>query len=118
MWAVTVVVNKLSLSSLSPIPPVHGIAGEVGAVVGNNRARLAAPADDCRQIPGFPARRSICPGPRQTFLGDIVDDVEEFGSAVHWRTAGKQLESAKPMNIRTDGDLFARFEERPLAHAL
>src|SRR4029077_20825955 len=59
-------------------PGKHGIAGELGAMVGHDQSWLAASLHDCREFAGdAPSRdRRIRNGP-QTLLSHVVDDVED-----------------------------------------
>lgn len=60
------------------VPGQHGVTDEFGAVVGDDQAGFATPRDNRRQFPRHtPARDRRVRNGAQTFLGDIVDDIED-----------------------------------------
>jgi hypothetical protein len=70
-------------------PSQHGVAGELGAVVGDDRARPATSCDDRRQLPCHPSPRDGCVRDRcQTLLGDVIDDVEDAEASSIWFPSG------------------------------
>lgn len=78
------VLHRLSRRDKVPIddcvlaPGEHGVAGELGAMVGHDHSWLAASLDDCRQFAGHaPPRDRRLRNGAQAFLGDVVDDVED-----------------------------------------
>jgi hypothetical protein len=58
-------------------PSEHGIAGELGAVVADDHARLAPGRNDCGQFAcNAPSRYRGVGDRTQTFLDDVINDVQ------------------------------------------
>src|SRR6266496_3099986 len=58
-------------------PAQDRIRGELGAVIGDDHSRLAAPLDDCDELAGNPSARDRGVGNRrQAFSRHVIDDVE------------------------------------------
>src|SRR6266542_5940900 len=58
-------------------PAQDSIRGELGAVIGDDHPRLAAPLDDCDELAGNPSARDRGVGNRcQAFSRHVIDDVE------------------------------------------
>ena len=77
------VLHRFSRSDEVPGNPVvlrpgqHGVAGELGAVVRDDHAGLAATIDQCRQFSRHPQSRDRDVGDRRkAFPGDVIDDVQ------------------------------------------
>ena len=77
------VLHWLSRSDEVPVhvhilaPGEHGVAGELGAVVADNHAWFATPIDDrCQFARNAPSRDRGVGDRTQTFLGDVIDDVQ------------------------------------------
>lgn len=65
-------------------PGEHGIAGELGAMVGHDHSWLAASLDDRRQLAGdAPAGDRRTRNSPQALLGHVIDDVED-AEALAW----------------------------------
>ena len=59
-------------------PARHRVRGELGAIVGNDHLRLAARANERRQLACNPFARDRSVGDRrQTFARDVIDNVED-----------------------------------------
>ena len=59
-------------------PGEHGVRGELGAVIGDDHAGLAAPGDKRRELArDAPARDRGVGDRRQALLGDVVEDVQD-----------------------------------------
>src|SRR6202035_1729997 len=68
-------------------PAQHRVRGELGAVVGNDHLRLAARADEHRQLACNPFARDRGVGDcRQTYARHIIDNVEDAEAPAPGRT--------------------------------
>jgi len=81
-------------------PDEHGIAGELGAVVGHDHSWLAALLDDRRQLAGNASARDGCVrNGAQTFLGYVIDNV-----------------NAQLIDAETSNHLWAELFDKPVAY--
>ncbi|MCP1758630.1 hypothetical protein J2R87_009760 [Bradyrhizobium elkanii] len=91
--------NEVPVDASLLAPGQHRIAGELGAVVGDNRARFTAPRDDRRQLPRHPSPRDRgvwdC---AQTLLGHVVDDVEDAEASSVGKLVINEVE--RPASVR------------------
>ena len=70
--------DEVPVDAVSFAPGQHGVRGELGAVVGDDHARLAAPLDERRQFARHPPSGDRRVRDRsQAFPGHVVDDVED-----------------------------------------
>ena len=82
-------------------PAQHRVRGELGAIVGNDHLRLAARADEHRQL----AMQLVCPrlgvlgNCRQTYARHIIDNVEDAGSAGPGRTGHGRSRASSALTL-------------------
>ena len=103
--------NEVPVDLVVLRPGQHGIAGELGAVVGDDHARLAAPIDQRRQFARHPPSRDRGVGDRrQTFPGHVIDDVQDPEATAVGELVVDKIQRPAGVRPRLDQD------RRPGAH--
>ena len=94
-------------------PGEHGIAGELGAMVGHDHSWLAASLDDRRQFAGnAPSRDRRIRNSSEALFGDIIDDVEDTEASSVGELVVNEVQRPACIRPRLDHD------RRPRPHSL
>ena len=100
-------------------PAQHRVRGELGAIVGNDHLRLAARADEHRQLAcnSFARDRGVgnC---RQTYARHIIDNVEDAEAPALGELVMDEVERPARVDLGLDQDRRARSDRFPPSLAL
>lgn len=99
--------NEVPVDLVLLRPGQHGIAGELGAVVGDDHARLAALIDQRRQFACHPPPRDRGVGDgRQTFPGHVIDDIQDPEATAAGELVVDKIQ--RPPGVRPSLDQYRR----------